>query len=70
MGFTSSLTGRWLKPIVLWIDNSEMSAVVEFVLIYTRAVLEGTPNTNTQEKQEGREGKDLLKGLYNKQEQS
>ena len=62
--FTSSLAGRWLEhgPMALWIDNSEMAAVIEVVFIYTRVDLEGIPNTNTKGKKEGREG------LYNKQE--
>ena len=60
--------GSSTGPTALWIDNSEVAAVVEVVFIYTRADLEGTPNTNTKG---GRKGKETLwKGLYNKQEQS
>ena len=47
-----SITG----PTALWIDKSEMTAVVEVVFIYTRGDLEGTPNANTKGKRkEGRE---------------
>ena len=62
--------GSSTGPMALWIDNSEMAAVVEVIFIYTRADLEGTPNTNTKGKKvEGKERK-LWKGFYNKQEQS
>ena len=37
--------GLSIRPMALWIDNSEMAAVVEVVFIYTRADFEGTPNT-------------------------
>ena len=50
--------------MALWIDNSEMAAVVEVVFINARAHLEGNPHTNTKGK------RTLWEGLYNKQEQS
>ena len=31
--------------MVLWIENSEVAAVVVVIFIYARADLEGTPNT-------------------------
>ena len=46
------------RPMVLWIDNLKMAAVVEVVFIYTRVDLEGTPNTNTKGK--GKEGKERI----------
>ena len=33
-------------PMALWIENSEMAAVVVVVFIYNGADLEGTPSTN------------------------
>ena len=47
------------------IESSEVAAVVVVMFIYTRADLEWTPNTNTNQRKEG--GKE---GLHSKQEQS
>ena len=55
---------------VLRIDNSEMAAVVEVVFIYTRADLEGTPNTITKGKRKEWKENKLCGKDYNKQEQS
>ena len=57
--------GSSTGPMALWIDNSEKTAVAEVVPIYTRADLEGTPNTNTKGKKEGKET--LWKRFHNKQ---
>ena len=38
--------------MILWIENSEVEAVVVVTYIYTRADLEGTSNTNTKGKRE------------------
>ena len=38
--------GSSTGPTALWIENSEMSAVVVVVCIYNGADLEGTPSTN------------------------
>ena len=44
--------GSSTGSMALWMDNSEMAAVVEVVFIYTRADLEETPNTITKGKKE------------------
>ena len=38
--------GLSTRPMALWIENSEVAAVVEVVFIYMRADFKGTPNTN------------------------
>ena len=42
--------GSSIGPMALWIEKSEVAAVVVVIFIYTTADLEGTSNTNTKGK--------------------
>ena len=42
--------GSSTGPMALQIENSEVTTVVVVIFIYTRAHLEGIPNTNTKGK--------------------
>ena len=59
MFLPSPLLGDGLStgPMALLIENSEVAAIVVVMFIYTRADLEGTPNTNTKGKR--RKGRTL-----------